>query len=403
MMARSLNRLSAKKAEKLTRPGRHADGGGLYLAISGDGSRRRWVFLYRTAGRLREMGLGSARAITLADARDMASGARAALRNGRDPLADREAARAIPTFGEMAEEVIASLENGWKNPKHRKQWRSTVTDHCKAIRSVPVNAITTEHILAVLKPLWERVPETASRLRGRIEVVLDAAKAKGLRTGENPARWRGNLNHLLPKRQKLTRGHHKALPYRDVPAFIARLRESGSMAALCLEFTILTAARSGEALGARWDEINLDRRLWTMPASRMKGGRPHEVPLAERAVAIINTMRLIGREGEYVFAGQRPGRHLSGMAMEMVMRRMKVPATVHGFRSAFRDWAAEETDFPSEVVEMALAHTIRNAVERAYRRGNLLEKRRALMDAWARYCEPRPAEVVRIEDRRSAA
>ena len=402
-MARSLNRLSAKKVEKLAKPGRHADGGGLYLAVSGDGSRRRWVFLYRTAGRLREMGLGSAREVSLADARELAARARVALRDGRDPLADRKAAQAIPTFGAMADEVVSSLENGWRHPKHRKQWRSTLMQHCKGIRDIPVNAITTVHILTILKPLWERVPETASRLRGRIEVVLDAAKAKGIRTGENPARWRGHLDHLLPKRQKLTRGHHKALPFAAVPPFLARLRESGSPAANCLEFTILTAARSGEALGARWEEINLDRRLWTIPACRMKGGRPHEVPLSERAVAIINTMELTAGGGEYVFAGQRPGGHLSDTAMKKVMRRMKVDATVHGFRSAFRDWAAEETDFPGEVVEMALAHTISSVVERAYRRGNLLEKRRALMEAWAQYCEPGAAEVMRIEDRRSAA
>ena len=378
-MARSLNRLSAKKVEKLAKPGRHADGGGLYLAVSADGSRRRWVFLYRdkTAGGLREMGLGSAREVSLADARELAARARVALRDGRDPLADRKAAQAIPTFGAMADEVVLSLENGWRNPKHRKQWRSTLTQHCKGIRDIPVNAITTVHILAILKPLWERVPETASRLRGRIEAVLDAAKAKGIRTGENPARWRGHLDHLLPKRQKLTRGHHKALPFATVPPFLARLRESGSPAANCLEFTILTAARSGEALGARWEEINLDRRLWTIPAYRMKGGRPHEVPLSERAIAIINTMELTAGGGEYVFAGQRPGRHLSDGAMKKVMRRMKVRATVHGFRSAFRDWAAEGTDFPHEVVEMALARTIPSGGARLPARQSLGEAARA--------------------------
>jgi integrase len=234
----------------------------------------------------------------------------------------------------MAEEVISSLESGWRNPKHRDQWRMTLTRYCEPLAGIPVDAVSTDHVLAVLKPLWLKVPETASRLRGRIEKVLDAARAKGHRTGENPARWRGHLDHLLPPAQKLTRGHHKALPYEQVPELVARLRASGSTSALCLEFTILTAARSGEAMGARWAEFDLERGIWTVPASRMKAGREHRVPLSGRAMAILSRMHE-GRVGDFVFPGLKGDRPLSTMALEMVLRRMKVDATVHGFRSAF--------------------------------------------------------------------
>ena len=393
-MANTTNRLSARAAATLRKPGRHSDGGGLYLSISADGSRRRWVFLYRWKqpgetgqGKLREMGLGSASAVSLAKARELAAEARDLLRNRRNPLEARSAARKVPSFGEMADEVVSALESGWRNPKHRDQWRMTLTEYCQPIRPIPIDAVTTEHVLSVLKPLWSKVPETASRLRGRIEKVLDAAKAKGHRSGENPARWRGHLDHLLPPRQKLTRGHHKALPYEDVPALMARLRASGSVSALCLEFTILTAARSGEAMGARWDEFDLDRGVWTVPRERMKAGREHRVPLSDRAKQIVSTMAE-GRVSDFVFPGNRPGRPLSIMALEMVLRRMKVDATVHGFRSAFRDWAAEQTSVPREVAEAALAHVLESRVEAAYRRSDLFEKRRQLMEEWAMFLEP---------------
>ena len=284
----------------------------------------------------------------------------------------------------MAEEVIASLETGWRNPKHRYQWRQTLAVHCNSIHDLPVDAVTTDHVLAILKPLWSKVPETASRLRGRIEKVLDAAKARGHRSGENPARWRGHLDHLLPKRQRLTRGHHKALPYAEVPAFVARLQELRSISALCLEFTILTAARSGEAMGARFEEFDLDRGIWTVPATRMKAGREHRVPLSPRAIEIVQRMAAV-RTGDFVFPGNRPDRPLSNMALEMLMRRLKVDATVHGFRSAFRDWAAEQTSVPREVAEAALAHVLENKVEAAYRRSDLFEKRRVLMEQWAEF------------------
>lgn len=391
-MVRTTNRLSARAVQTLTKPGRHADGGGLYLSISADGSRRRWVFLFRWkepgdsgAGKLKEMGLGSASTVSLSKARELATQARSKLAEGKNPITSREERVRVPTFGDMAEEVVSSLEAGWRNPKHRAQWRMTLTKHGAPLANLPVDAITTEHVLSVLKPLWLKVPETASRLRGRIEKVLDAAKAKGYRSGENPARWRGHLDHLLPPRQKLTRGHHKALPYEEVPALIARLRASGSTSALCLEFLILMAARSGEAMGARWEEIDLERGIWTVPASRMKAGREHRVPLSGRAKEVLFTMAE-GRMGNLVFPGQKRDRPLSTMALEMVLRRMRVDATVHGFRSAFRDWAAEQSSAPREVAEAALAHVLENKVEAAYRRSDLFERRRILMDQWDQHC-----------------
>lgn len=398
-MPRTTNRLSARTVSALKEPGRHADGGGLYLSISPDGSRRRWIFLFRWrepgqtgAGKLREMGLGSANpssanSVSLARARELATAARAHLAEGRNPLVMRQAEpeKKVPTFSEMAEEVIVSLETGWRNPKHRAQWRTTLTQYCEPIRSVPVDQVATDHVLGILKPIWTKIPETASRLRGRIEKVLDAARAKGLRTAENPARWRGHLDHLLPKQQKLTRGHHKALPYPELPAFMVRLRESGSVSALCLEFTILTAARSGEAMGACWSEFDLERGIWTVPKERMKAGREHRVPLTVRTREILAGLSE-ARRSELVFPGTKPARPLSNMALEMLMRRMKVDATVHGFRSAFRDWAAEQTSAPREVAEAALAHTNKDKVEAAYFRTDLFEKRRALMDQWIEYC-----------------
>ncbi|MGV7030677.1 tyrosine-type recombinase/integrase [Methylobacterium symbioticum] len=335
------------------------------------------------------MGLGSANpgsvnSVSLARARELATAARAHLAEGRNPLAMRaaEPEKKVPTFGEMAEEVIASLETGWRNPKHRAQWRTTLTQYCEPIWAVPVEQVTTDQVLAILKPLWTKVPETASRLRGRIEKVLDAARAKGHRTAENPARWRGHLDHLLPKQQKLTRGHHKALPYQELPAFMARLRKRGSVSALCLEFTILTAARSREAMGACWSELDLERGTWTVPTERMKGGREHRVPLSQRTCEILRGL-YDARRSELVFPGTKQNRPLSNMALEMLMRRMKVDATVHGFRSSFRDWAAEQTSTPREVAEAALAHTLKDKVEAAYRRTDLFEKRRGLMESWA--------------------
>jgi integrase len=259
---------------------------------------------------------------------------------------------------------------------------------------MPVDEVATEAVLDVLRPVWQRAPETASRLRGRIEAVLDFAKARGWRAGENPAVWRGHLALILPKRQKLTRGHHAAMAFDAVPEFIAALRERDAMAALALEFLILTAARSGEVLGARWAEIDLEAKVWTIPASRMKAAREHRVPLSSRALAILAQL-VETKTGEFVFFGQRHGKPLSPMSLEKTMRRLKVVgATVHGFRSAFRDWAGETTSFPREIAEAALAHVAGDSTERAYRRGDALEKRRELMEAWAAFCEPKDTSNV---------
>lgn len=406
-MARTVKRLSDRTVKTITKPGRHADGDGLYLSVSPDGSRCRWVFLFRQRrpgdagpGKLREKGLGSAISVSLKEARHAAAKVRDTIKQGFDPLAPEIAEQRVPTFGEVADEVIASRGSGFRNTKHRAQWKMTLTTYAAELRELPVNAITTDDVLKVLKPLWAKVPETASRLRGRVEKVLNAAKAKGHRTGENPALWRGHLDHLLPKRQKLTRGHHKALPYEKVPELVGRLRNSGSISALCLEFTILIAARTGEAVGARWEEFDLQDGVWTVPATRMKAGLEHRVPLSPRALAIVREMAK-ARVSDFVFPGQevlRPSargkgippkeRGLSNMAMTLVMRRMKVDATVHGFRSAFRDWAAESTSVPREVAEAALAHVLENKVEAAYRRSDLFAKRRRLMTSWAKHCDP---------------
>jgi integrase len=260
----------------------------------------------------------------------------------------------------------------------------TLTVYCEHLRGKPVSEVSTDDVLKVLKPLWATKAETASRLRGRIERVLDFARARGQRSGENPARWRGHLDAILPRRAKLTRGHHKALPFQAVPKFMAQLRERKGTAPRALEFAVLTAGRSGEVLGARWDEMDLEAKVWTVPARRMKAGREHRVPLSSRTVEILHAMQEM-RTSEYVFPGSKQGRPLSVMALEMVLRRMKVDATVHGFRSAFRDWVGERASFPRELAEAALAHLVGDAVERAYRRGDALEKRRELMETWARF------------------
>jgi integrase len=309
---------------------------------------------------------------------------------GTNPIENRRNAATIlaakPTFGDIADDLIEAKASEWRNEKHRAQWAMTLSRYCAALRSRPVEEIDTEAVLAVLKPIWRRTPETASRLRGRIEMVLDAARARGHipRNEANPARWRGHLDKLLPKRPKLSRGHHAAMPYTEVPRFLRDLKERDGLAAMALELCILTAARSGEVYGARWDEIDRENRVWTVPATRMKAGREHRIPLSEPAMAIL------GRVGEaklseLVFPG-RGGRPLSYMAMEMLLRRMRVNFTVHGFRSAFRDWAGNETDFSREVAEAALAHVVGDKAEQAYRRGDALAKRRQLMEAWAKHC-----------------
>lgn len=406
-MARQVNRLTARTVSAITTPGRHADGGNLYLQVDKSGAKR-WVFLYWLDKKLREKGLGSINTVSLSQARDLAQAARMLLQQGKDPLAEKPAAVAeVPTFGEVANDYVDSMAPGWRNPKHVEQWRTTLgnteadtsklrinasaekehRDALATLRALPVDQVETEHVLAVLTPIWHQKAETASRLRGRIEAVLAAATAKRHRNGANPALWRNHLDRLLPKRRKLARGHHAAMPFPQVPAFLTRLGKLKSMSASALRFTILTAARSGETFGATWREIDLERAVWTVPAERMKGKREHRVPLSTPAIAELNAMAREGREPhDFIFFSRDIHRPLSNMAMDMVLRRLKLDVTVHGFRSSFRDWCGEETSFPREIAEAALAHLVGDATERAYRRGDALAKRRDLMDAWAAFC-----------------
>ena len=322
-MTRQLNRLSPRAVATLAKPGRHADGGGLYLSI-GPGEARRWVFLFRWRGRLREMGLGGLSSVPLAKARVRAAEARALVADGVNPLDAKRAQEAVPTFGEMADAVVTSLGPQWRNEKHRAQWSATLTTDAAALRPIRVDRIETADVLATLKSIWSEKPETASRLRGRIERVLDAARAKGHRDGENPARWRGHLDHLLPKRQKLTRGHHAALPFADVPAFVADLRDRNATAALALEFLIFTAARSGEVRGATWAEIDTTAKIWTVPAGRMKAGREHRVPLSLAALAVLKRAMPLsgGAPDAMIFPGLKSGSALSDAAFNALLIRM---------------------------------------------------------------------------------
>ena len=397
-MPRKLHNALTALAVKNAGPGRHADGGGLHLLVKDSGARS-WVFRFMLNGKSRDLGLGAAGpgGLTLSQARDRATELRLKVKAGVDPLAERafaeaeakatvQAAKAAGvTFKEMAETHIKANRDSWRNAKHQQQWENTLATYAyPVIGNLPVAEVDTPHVLQILEPIWKEKTETASRLRGRIETVLDSAKARGLRQGENPARWRGHLAQILPARTKLSRGHHKAMPYDAIPAFLTRLREREAVAALALEFVILTASRTSEAIEATWAEIDLEKAVWSIPAARMKAGKEHRVPLSSRAVQILEGMQQLG--SVYVFPGTRRD-SLSSMAMAMLLRRMKVDVTVHGFRSGFRDWAAECTGYSHEVAEMALAHTISNAVERAYRRGDLFDKRRQLMADWAAFCE----------------
>lgn len=399
-MARSTNRLSARTVTALKKPGRHADGGGLYLHIDASLAKR-WVFVFQWQGKRKEMGLGSAGTITLADARDAATDARRMVASGKNPITVRKAERSGATFGDVADDVLAGLKNSLSNTKHWAQWEVSLKETALALRPKRVDEVTTEDVIQVLRPIWTRTPETASRLRGRIERVMDAAKAKGLRGGENPARWRGHLDVLLPKRKHLSRGHHAAMPFELVSGFMERLRERPAVAARALEFTILTAARTGETLGTRWSEIDMTAAVWAVPASRMKARVIHRVPLTPAALAVLAKVQplLGGAKDGFVFPNQEGTGSLSQMSMAMLMRRMEIEdATVHGFRSAFRDWAGDCTNFAREVVETALAHTVGDAVERAYRRSDAFAKRRRLMEAWAGYCGKK-STVVPMQQR----
>jgi integrase len=397
-MPKKVSNALTPMAVKNAKPGRHADGNGLHLLVKESGARS-WVYRFMLDGKSRDVGLGAAGrdGISLADARDARDALRLKVKAGIDPLDERQrvatdalaAAQAAKvagvTFMAVSEAYMGSNEESWRNDKHRQQWKNTLATYVyPVIGDLPVAEVSTAHVLQIIEPIWKAKAETASRVRGRIETILDAAKARGYREGENPARWRGHIAQILPARARLTRGHHKALAYEAIPKFVGALHQREAVAALALEFTILTAARTGEVLGAKWDEVDLDKAIWTIPANRMKAGKEHRVPLSSRAVEIL--MATQGLRKESLFPAIRGGK-LSGMAMTMLLRRMKVDVTVHGFRSGFRDWCAECTGYAHEVAEMALAHTIDNKVERAYRRGDLFDKRRRLMDEWAAYCE----------------
>jgi len=372
----------------------YADGGGLYLQISRSGTKS-WIFRFAMEGREREMGLGPLHTIGLSDARLLAAEARKLKLKGQDPIEARKAerqakrlddARAM-TFKQAAAAYIKANKAGWKNAKHAAQWEATLAAYADPIfGALPVAAVDTGLVMKALEAIWTEKPETASRLRGRVESVLDWATARGYRNGENPARWRGHLEKLLPARSKVKAvEHHAALPYRELPKFMTALRDQAGNGARALEFAILTAARTGEVIGATWDEIDLDAETWTVPKERMKAKREHRVFLSDSAVAVLKPLKEAARSN-YVFPGGKDGKPLSNMAMLTALKRMKRDdLTAHGFRSTFRDWAAEMTDYPSEVVEMALAHVVGNKVEAAYRRGDLFEKRKGLMGDWEKF------------------
>jgi integrase len=401
-MARA-SKLSAVEVAKARGPAVLHDGGGLYLRVSRTGARS-WVFRFQLDGKRRDMGLGPYPDISLAEARGRAAEHRKRRHDGIDPLDAKEAQRQAQrlslakgrTFREMAEEFIARNEVAWRNAKHRQQWRNTLQTYVyPSLGELSVAAIDAGLVVQVLDPIWTEKPETAGRVRGRIEAVLDAATVRGFRQGPNPAQWKGNLAHILPARAKV-RGveHHAALAFDDLPEFLAGLRRRPGMAARALEFVILTAARTGEALGATWSEIDPEAKVWTIPGRRMKGAREHRVPLSEGALAVLGKVQPLAltKDGKPdpaapVFPGPRRALPMSNMTMLMLLRRMnRDDLTAHGFRSTFSDWAAERTAYPREVVEMALAHAVENKVEAAYRRGDLFDKRRKLMEAWDGFC-----------------
>jgi integrase len=380
-------RLTALKIDKTKKPGVYADGGGLYLRVTPEGTKN-WVYRYQLNGKARWMGLGPVALCGLQDARGKALDARRLCQEGVDPIDARDARRAserleaakVITFQECAEAYVKAHRVSWRNAEHQRQWETTLTDYANpVIGALPVAAVDTVLVMKILDPLWARIPETASRLRGRIESVLDWAKVRGYRDGENPARWRGHLDKLLPKKSKIQK-HHNALPYAELPSFMATLREQESVSHRALEFAILTAARSGEVFGATWDEIK--DNVWTVPSQRMKAGKEHRVPLSDRALA------LLGPRGEgFLFPGKWPDRPLTETALLKLLQRMgRGDVTTHGFRATFKTWAEEQTNFAPHIVEAALAHVNADKVEAAYQRGDLLERRRALMNHWADYC-----------------
>jgi integrase len=417
-MKRFGNKLTAAAVRAAAARGLYGDGHGLYLQVSAFDTKS-WVFRYMLAGRARKMGLGPLHTVSLAEARKRAADARLKAHDGIDPIDEHKAQRAANkveaakamTFKQCAEAYIKANESTWKNDKHAAQWQATFKETRRGklvfpaatvvINDLPVSAIDTGLVRKVLEPIWYSTPETASRVRGRIERVLAWATVAGYRTGDNPARWTGHLKELLPGKAKVAAvEHHNALPYRDMQNFMAKLRARCGVSPRALEFVILTAARTGEVIGAKWDEIDLKTQLWTIPSVRMKAGKEHRVPLSDRVLEILEALP---RVGDYLFQGARKNRPMSNMAMLELARGMREGLTVHGFRSTFRDWAAEQTSYPHELCEIALAHAVGNKVEAAYRRGDMMEKRRRLMADWATYCEQKPEDPSTLHRSREAA
>ena len=403
--SRQIHRLNALRVAKEVTPGYHADGGGLYLQISQSGSRS-WIFRYSLAKRAREMGLGPLSTTSLAEARAEAARCRKLLSAGRDPIEDRkerertaQAAPAALMFRQAASDYIDAHRGSWKNAKHAQQWENTLETYAYPVMGdVDVREVDTAMVLRVLQPIWTQKNETASRVRGRIECVLDAAKVLGKRSGENPARWRGHLDKLLPKRERSKKvKHHPALPWSQIPDFMQRLAERDAPAARVLHLLILTGVRTSEALKAKPEEFDLERRIWTVPPDRMKMEKELRVPLSAPAVQIVREAMKTA-SNDYLFPGQKPRKPLSSMAMLNMLDRMGyTDITVHGFRSTFRDWVAECTEYPDSLAEMALAHAVESKVEGAYRRGDMLERRRKMMEDWARYCGGQTGVVVPLK------
>ena len=402
-MSKTFQALSVQKVKTLLKkPGRHCDGGGLWLFVASEKSAS-WIFRYSRSGKQHDMGLGSARDVTLADARGFAGLARSVIAAGGDPMEDRrqKAARARlaaskqVTFKASADEYIAAHEASWANDKHRQQWRNTLAAYVHpVIGNMPVQDVDTDAVLRVLQPIWATKPETARRVRARIEMILDAAKAKDMREGPNPALWRGHLSHLLGGKSRKQRAvrNHPSLPYREMPAFMAARVQQGGVAALALRFAILTAARTSEVTGAVWTEINTRNNVWTVPGVRMKSGRDHRVPLSDLAMSVLEAA---GTQQGGVFRTGPLKPALSNAAMAAVLARMgRSDVTVHGMRSSFRTWVRETRPLDRESAEAALAHAIGDKTEGAYIRGDLLERRRELMDAWADFCTSTPASAV---------
>tara|TARA_R110000782_G_scaffold152545_1_gene245121 strand:+ start:238 stop:1464 length:1227 start_codon:yes stop_codon:yes gene_type:complete len=407
-MGRTINRLTALDVKRLNRRGLHADGGGLYLQVSNFDTKA-WIFRFTLRGKARTMGLGPIHTVSLAEARQKAEECRKLLRDGIDPIEQRKAERArsgletakLMTFRDCAKGYLRSHGAAWSNVKHSSQWRNTLSTYVYPVfGELSVREIDAALVMKVLEPIWTAKPETAGRVRGRIEAILDWAKARGYRDGENPARWRGHLDKLLPAKTKVRKvRHHAALPYMEIGAFMGALRQRDAIAARGLEFLILTAARTGEVIGAKWPEVDFKSKVWTVPADRMKAGREHRVPLSAPAVTVLETMANL-RQSDFVFPGARDREPLSNMSFLQLLKRMDHGSmTAHGFRSTFRDWVSERTNYPREVAEMALAHKISDGVEAAYRRGDLFEKRRRLMNDWAQWCAmpaAKAGEVVSI-------